>query len=681
MGWQGGAVFLLSLGWFCWRLAPGLTVGDSGEFAAAGAILGVAHSPGYPLYLLFVKAVQLLAPGSLAYRSNVLSAVLLSGAMTLLWDCWRRVSAAPSWFLMLFLILVALYGPVLAIGTETEVFSLLAFSATAIFWSLSRGKVLAALFIFGLSLGNHHTLLLLAPAFLVLAFGIIREQRLNWLRWAGVGMMALLLGLSIYAYLPLSAARGPALNWGDPDNFSRFWRVISRKDYGSVSLTVEGAEARKWSMYAKQSARWLRAMTQDVPGAAMLILGIAGIFVAPPFVGAACVLGLLLSGPFFLWLGNPPFDPQTSGALERFFVLPFLSLTWTIPWALHWIWKRVGQSSAGMGALTAAALALAAGSVYGSAAPRRDHYLLYDFGRNILRSLPRHSYFLMEGGDDPMYSMAYFLFAEGRRSDLGSAQDPSGLKVRDRPGLVYPSIYGFEFRSTPREQRRRLREVFETRLAGEAPLFYQSLNLDLIAPAELIPVGIIQYREGSGQGIGYDAPLWPFYSQRGLWGSPASHYRERALIPYYYFARGQTAAWQNRPQEALRDWNVTLAKGGDALWATDHVSRQAGRYGAQLFEQGHLQEALELTRLAAFAGAQEPSYAVNICVILSEQGHIKESLSCFETAKQNFPVYPALYKNFGATLMKAGRRSESRSVFRRYYELTKDPSTLQWINP
>ncbi|MEK7287824.1 MAG: DUF2723 domain-containing protein [Elusimicrobiota bacterium] len=700
------AVFAGGLAWLLWRMAPSLMVGDSGEFAAAGAILGVAHSPGYPFYLLWAKAAQILLPGSLVYRTNVLSALAVAGSWTLLWRLWRNATTLPIWALLPFLLLAFGLEPLQAAGAETEVFALLALSALLVFWLLERGRILAALFVFGLALGNHQTLLLISPAFLFLAWVKKRSENIFSWRWLGAGTLALGLGFSVYAYLPIAAARRPALNWGNPDNVSGFFRVLTRRDYGSVSLTVEGASARRVLVYARQIARWLGPSAEANPAGAIFLAlgllsgswGVMSLFArAQPAssLAAAAFFGAVLSGPFFLCLGNPPFDPQTSGALERFQVLPFLCLAMAAPLPFGDLRQRFRNvraaklAAAGMSALAALSVVLSA------PLSRRRNFLLYDFGRNILRSLPPHSYFFMEGGDDPMYSTAYFLLAENRRPDLGAASEPWGLHARDRASLVYPGIYGFEFRTTPRDTRERLRDSFEADLALRAPLFYLSLNLDLIAPAKLIPAGIVQYREHSGinnepQTTIY-APsnpkqrtltpifLWPFYSYRGLDGPHRPHYRERSLVPYYFFARAQTAAYSNRPDDALRDFRAALAKGADALWLADHVAREAGRYGAQLFEERRHEQALELTQMAARRAPGEPSYAVNVCVILDKLERIEDSLACYAGVQQGFGDYPGLYKNWGATLIKAGRHVESRAIFRRYWEITKDPWALRWL--
>lgn len=55
--------------------APAAQGGDSGELMAEGCQLGVAHPPGYPLFVLVAKAAVTVFPwGSPAFRINLLSA-------------------------------------------------------------------------------------------------------------------------------------------------------------------------------------------------------------------------------------------------------------------------------------------------------------------------------------------------------------------------------------------------------------------------------------------------------------------------------------------------------------------------------------------------------------------------------------------------------------------------------
>src|SRR5690606_8277974 len=67
-----------------------------------GRVLGVAHNPGYPLYVLLTHPFSYLPIGSLAYRINLFSALCAAIAVALVFliarrlGCRRTVSAAAA---------------------------------------------------------------------------------------------------------------------------------------------------------------------------------------------------------------------------------------------------------------------------------------------------------------------------------------------------------------------------------------------------------------------------------------------------------------------------------------------------------------------------------------------------------------------------------------------------------
>ena len=59
-------------------LAPTVSFFDSGELISAAYTLGVAHPPGYPLYVLLGWLFSKLPIGNIAYRINRMSAFFAS---------------------------------------------------------------------------------------------------------------------------------------------------------------------------------------------------------------------------------------------------------------------------------------------------------------------------------------------------------------------------------------------------------------------------------------------------------------------------------------------------------------------------------------------------------------------------------------------------------------------------
>ncbi|HKP87211.1 MAG TPA: DUF2723 domain-containing protein [Blastocatellia bacterium] len=70
-----GAVFVIALALYARTLAPTVTLVDSGELIVAARALGVAHPPGFPLYVLLSHLATLVPIGNIAARVNFASAL------------------------------------------------------------------------------------------------------------------------------------------------------------------------------------------------------------------------------------------------------------------------------------------------------------------------------------------------------------------------------------------------------------------------------------------------------------------------------------------------------------------------------------------------------------------------------------------------------------------------------
>ena len=77
-------VFLVALFVYSWTLAPTVTLVDSGELIVAARFLGVAHPPGFPLYVILAHLASLLPIGNSAERTNFVSAFFAALACAML---------------------------------------------------------------------------------------------------------------------------------------------------------------------------------------------------------------------------------------------------------------------------------------------------------------------------------------------------------------------------------------------------------------------------------------------------------------------------------------------------------------------------------------------------------------------------------------------------------------------
>ncbi len=267
-------VFVTCLACYFVTLAPSITWQhdgvDSGDLVTAAYTLGVAHPPGYPLFLLLAKTFTLLPFGEVAYRVNLLSAFFAAAAATTLY--WTALLIQPDESVGERKLVIAA-ASALAFGLSStlwsqaviaEVYALHAFMVAAIlllataFRSTGERRLLWLLGLaLGLSLGNHLSAILLVPGTLIL---IVRRQRA---RPAALLEMAgfVVLGLSIYAYLPLSSMQNPPVDWGAPHTWSGFWWTVSARIYSDYAfgLPIAHLPARiaSWLSLLGHQFTWL----------------------------------------------------------------------------------------------------------------------------------------------------------------------------------------------------------------------------------------------------------------------------------------------------------------------------------------------------------------------------------------------------------------------------------------
>src|SRR5689334_13669655 len=169
---------------YLFSLAPGLTWAhdgaDGGDLITAAATGGVPHPSGYPTFILLARLFQFLPVGSMAYRTNLMSAVLTALTALLVYDIvvWSPNSPAIGNRLA-GLIAGYAYGLSPLAWSQaviTEVYGLHLFFVALIIWLLvgrfaySPNKSWLDIVIglsVGLGMGNHLTSVFMLPAALL----------------------------------------------------------------------------------------------------------------------------------------------------------------------------------------------------------------------------------------------------------------------------------------------------------------------------------------------------------------------------------------------------------------------------------------------------------------------------------------------------------------------------------
>jgi hypothetical protein len=325
--WLGDAlVFALALALYVATLAPSVLPGDSGEFQLVAPTLGIPHPTGYPLYLLLGKGISLLPVGNVAYRLNLLSALAAAGTVWAVYRVGRALGLRQA---------AALAGAGLLAVSQTlwsqatiaEKYTLNAFLVAltlllGLKWRrvhratagrASRGWLYAWAACYGLSLTHHRTMLLLAPAYLLLVW--FTDRRLLKQGRLVVSLLGIALApLALYLLLPLLSALNPPYAYTRIDSARAFFDLVLARDYqgslfrgGWSGLWPRLGEAGRllarqygWPGLVVALGGWGVALRRSWRIAVVLLLGMAAqfAFAANYYVPNTYVYYL----PVYVWL-------------------------------------------------------------------------------------------------------------------------------------------------------------------------------------------------------------------------------------------------------------------------------------------------------------------------------------------------------------------------------------------
>jgi hypothetical protein len=413
-------------------MAPGLTWAnsgsDGGDLITAAATGGVAHPTGYPVYLLLARLFQLLPIGSLAFRTNLMSALATVIAALLVYDLvFRSLSPAngnQNWVAGLAATYAFGFSPLVwSQAVITEVYSLQALFVILILYlssdvsllyfsqkQLDRLKGLT----FGLAMGNHMTTILLLPVFLspifyhkpVILTGKFEERQIVFssllcrIAWMGMGLL-------VYLTLPLRALSQPPVNWGNPVTLGGFGWLVSGRLYQDqlFVLTLSSIWPRV------QAAAALLIEQFGVPG---LIIGLLGLvaFYKPTQLYANTIWTFFAYFVFSIVYATD----------DSFMYLIPAFLCFAI-----WIGLGVGglmqisiqmsrQIGAAGGFIFILYLFILAGNHWHQVDASQDLRAQH-FGMEVLARAPENA-IVFAKGDKAIFSMWYFHYVLGNRPDL-----------------------------------------------------------------------------------------------------------------------------------------------------------------------------------------------------------------------------------------------------------------------
>lgn len=493
------AVLLVPLYIYC--LPPVLPpYRDAGEMASVGWTLGVAHQPGYPLYIIASKLFSLLPMGNPAWRFNLFSAAAGLAGIFLFWRAASAVlSPAGAFFGAL---LLGFNFTLRTVSSVPEMYSLnFLFGAALLLSSFMGGRraVFLSAFLLGLGMANRMDLLLAAPAVLLLLWPQLKEGGpLLFLKAVGFA----LLGFSLYLYLPLRSAGWPYFDWSHPADPATFLAVITRKSYGST-LDLISLNYAKGELFLPGLKYYAVHLWENFSlGLAVAAAGAWYEWRVSRLRLAAIGALFFFSGIVFIYMANMPPNPHALAVVEPYYLLPDLAVAFWAAAGFYHLSRARPRALPGLIIVSAVSVVLVFYSgAYGS--HRRWLFAAEDYASDVMRSCPPGSS-LVAKKDVQLFSLWYMQSVKGRRPDLNIvAQGLSGspwyqnVKRRYSPGFPLANLNAggeAEWRSF---------------VAASGGAVCSTMDVELPASAKPRPHGIVSFPYSSASPA--KSP-WPLYS-------------------------------------------------------------------------------------------------------------------------------------------------------------------------
>jgi hypothetical protein len=526
-------------------LAPSVTFFDSGEFLTASASLGSAHSPGYPLYLMYAKPFTWIPFGNIAFRINMATAFSASlaclGVYLLTVFLLKDEQLADDTRFSDFAVKASGFAAACCFSftprlwlqsNHDKPYPLLAFLTAVVFYLLLKWRdhykagderpayVYVCTFLAGLAMGLHQTVVLLLPAWFLLI--VLADWRmLTRIKELVLATAFAMFGFSVHLYLPLRATQNPLLNWGDSKTSSNFLWHFLRRGY------PEDPHARDLSLL------WAQIKAFNVPreftwmGAVLVLFALVCLWrrqrdvVIAYLAGVAAfllvIVGYFNATPDFIFLTEEFFTPlyllsAMLVGVGLFHVLAYAVRNATLPAGYDLkVYALV------LVLLFSLPVSLCAVNYYEN--DQHNNYIAFDYATNSLRSLPQDAV-MFTWGDSGAFPLWYLQGVERMREDLDLPHTPHIVfdwYLDSMPRIFKDSnLRKFDIQNSSPDVSLR---IAVNDLIDQRPVYVDFSTRYSITFSEYIPVqkGIVYrlMRVSEPRGLP-DYSVWENYNNRGI---------------------------------------------------------------------------------------------------------------------------------------------------------------------
>ncbi len=654
-------------------LCPTVSGEDAGELVTAAYTLGVAHPPGYPLWCLLAKVFTYIPYGSIAWRVGLMSAFFGSASVFLL--CLllikltgRRLAAIAS------ALAFAFSGEFWEQSTIPEVYSLNLFfivlSVLLLYtWYEKRQDWLLFPFAlgYGMSLANHNTMLLLGPVFVLFVIVIDPFFFRRWRLYLACTLTALA-GTLFYLYLPIRSLANPPVDWGNPEDWERFWAVVTRQQYAlgfqEHPLTFSNYLGQVWAflkLYAWEFGPWIAWV--PIVGACLLYLRDRYAFLLMASAAWVTSFGFIL-------VLNFEIDRQSLWLNNVFWIPAYMTGAVGIGICLAWLQDhRLAHRSAPL-LLPACCCGVVASPLllHYTQNDRSDYSYAADFGKNVLATLPENAIYFPTA-DHATFPVLYLQAVEGMRPDVLLANKygyPEESIYEDMPERTRSS-----FGQIPNQGQERSIEDWVVRHSQRPVYFTKRRDMGGLPGHRLVTAGLLYrvLRPGEEE---QEVDYWSQYRWRTT--DPAATKGELTadyILADYYFMRAVDYLASGERGKAVDALRISLDTGGETKEALNNVGSACAEYGLLEQAQDHLERTLAL----------DPTYVMaqrNLAKVYLQLGEEEKALLRFEDILREAPADVEAVRLSAQCLKAIGWFDEAIARYEYLAQLTpRDPQVFR----
>ncbi len=509
------------------------------------------------------------------------------------------------------------------VSTQTEVYSLAALSFALLIlvaWPIigwkrdhlmpDAGRTRRSLallgYLWGLAMGNHMSVLLLAP-FVLYLFYRSRVWEINRRSSVLFFSIAFLLGFSVYLYLPIRSSVEPVLNWGRPTDLDSFIRHISAWQY-RVWMFTGG-----WSVFLQRLMVYIRLLSGQFSPFLLILVPAGGFYLYRNNRSILIALAIVFLSNLFYSLNYdiPDIDP--------YFIPSFMVIVVFIGTGIYQLTAGFsGKFKGAVVSLSAASLVIPMISLQANyrACDRSRDFMAYELASNLLSTVSWDSVVLTRTWD--LYApVLYKQYIEGKRPDVVMID----YELMRRSWYVEQLMerHGEQFASARKEVDQFLDLVADF----EAGRTYDSRRLDFAFHEMLNAILFTGFPERAAY-VDFDDNLYI---------APTLRKDPHGVI------------FQLREEYGETSTNISFYILSSTLDSTIHRDER------------------ELWIRSLY-----PRYAMKEGIILREKGHLSEAAKSLENARTFSPIDPVVLHLLGDTYFKLDSLSHARDCYRKLVE-------------